>query len=148
MNYTEPFAKKNRQIGQMCSQPGTCSTPGTGKEMASGDSCWGTTACSLLLLPSPPVLLLLLIPLHLSSPVFSHQHRPERGAWTSSAAAFQPSIPSLHSPRSVCVGRDMKIIEFQLGLRLAHLPAVSSFTRRNPKSRVSCRESPLLTLLC
>lgn len=62
-------------MGQMGSQLRTCSSPGTGKEAASRDSCRGTTACSQLLLTSPPVLLLLLIHLHLSSSVFSQPHR-------------------------------------------------------------------------
>lgn len=149
VNFTEPFANKNRQRG---SQLGTCTAPGAGKETASGGSFRGTTACSQLLLPTPPVLLLLLIHLHLSSSVFSQPHR------SNTDLREQPGPPwLLHFSRTFPFLIQSYMYLCWKGHKDNLLPTSSAtcppsnhvqLHQNKSKCRVSCRESHPLTLLC
>lgn len=86
-------ANENGQMGQMGSQLGTCSTRGTGKETASGESCRGH---SLLGAPPPiPSCFSIFIFPAQCFPSQQEQHRPGRAAWTSLAAAFLRASPLL-----------------------------------------------------
>lgn len=91
-------ANENGQMGQMGSQLGTCSTCGTGKETASGESCRGTQPAR-----SSSAHPLLLLHLHLSSSVFS-QPAGAAQTWESSLDLLGCCVSQSFSPADTILG--------------------------------------------
>lgn len=91
-------ANENGQMGQMGSQLGTCSTRGTGKETASGESCRGTQPAR-----SSSAHPLLLLHLHLSSSVFS-QPAGAAQTWESSLDLLGCCVSQSFSPADTILG--------------------------------------------